>query len=334
VSFASSRVRVFQFLPFLKADGVSVQVLTDDRVYEKPSFFQPLVRRWHRFSQRAAFLFLAPFQTIVFIQKIVFPRWYTKLLTLANPRVIFDLDDAIYTHTRGEPVDTVRLDYVLSQAHSICTTNEEIVQYAHRFNPRVERILGPIDCTRYRPTAESGRSIPVTIGWIGSPSTEKYLFLIQEAVAQLDPRSYRLICVGGKPDFVDRWKLPVEVRQWTLDTEVDSLEEFDIGVMPLPDDQWSRGKGGYKLMQYMAMGLPSVASAIGVNTELTIDGETGYLASSVDEWTRHLKTLIESPSDRKKMGIAARRRAVEHYSFERYYPLYRAMLMRCAAGQA
>lgn len=106
------------------------------------------------------------------------------------------------------------------------------------------------------------------------------------------------------------------LKKWRLDNEVATLQSFDIGIMVLPDNEWTRGKGGYKLLQYMAVGIPCVASPVGINKELIRDGENGFLATTEEEWYENLSLLIDNPELRKKMGMRGRDFVVRNYSFE------------------
>ncbi|MCK4816159.1 glycosyltransferase family 4 protein, partial [bacterium] len=156
----------------------------------------------------------------------------------------------------------------------------------------------------------------VVIGWIGSSSTTPYLsilFPVFRRLCRTHPNAY-IKLIGATPINIP----DVRVKQvdWDLETEVEELQEFDIGIMPLPDNEWTRGKGGYKLLQYMAVGIPCVASPVGINKELIRDGENGFLATTEEEWYEKLSLLIENPEIRKRMGLRERDFVVKNYSFE------------------
>jgi len=162
----------------------------------------------------------------------------------------------------------------------------------------------------------------VVIGWIGISSALVFVRLLEEVFQRLAKRypiRVQLITRPGKEPFVMRG-VRVDVVPWSYETEVRDMGEFDIGIMPLVDDEWARGKCSLKLLQYMAMGLPSVSSRVGTNVEIIQDGQEGFLASDPEEWVEKLSRLIEDPSLRQRMGESAQREVVEKYSLEKMAP--------------
>ena len=154
------------------------------------------------------------------------------------------------------------------------------------------------------------------LGWIGSRSTTRYLELIRGPLAELGRRYSELkLCLIGAGEF-EVEGLETVRRDWSLDTEVEDLRMLDIGLMPLPSDPWTRGKGGYKLLQYLSVGVPVVASPVGINSEIVEEGVSGLLAACDDEWVACLGRLIEQPELRRIMGRAGRERMVARYSLE------------------
>jgi glycosyltransferase involved in cell wall biosynthesis len=153
----------------------------------------------------------------------------------------------------------------------------------------------------------------VTVGWIGRDSTTMYLEPVLPVLARLQQAhpGLRVRLVGGLPGTGAG---VAAVRPWSLATELDELACFDIGIMPLTDDDWARGKGGYKILQYFACGIPTVASPVGVNADIVRDGETGFLARDAREWESGLSKLIEDRELRRRMGAAGRRAAEAEHS--------------------
>jgi glycosyltransferase involved in cell wall biosynthesis len=194
----------------------------------------------------------------------------------------------------------------------------------------VEVIPTVIDLANY-PLKDSGSASKVfTIGWIGSPSTARYLKAIAPALAELCKGGRARVClVGSGP--IDLKDVPVEVIAWDEKTEVDEIRRFDVGIMPLPDEPWARGKCGFKLIQYMACGLPVVASPVGVNSEIVDDGVNGYLASTTDEWVSALEALMADAELRRQMGAAGRKRVEEKYCLAVTAPKFVELLKQCAA---
>jgi glycosyltransferase involved in cell wall biosynthesis len=182
----------------------------------------------------------------------------------------------------------------------------------------------------YQPTT-AGAADPPTIAWIGSPENLIYLDMIRPALARLTKRhatlKLRVIC----SEFPQWGDVAVERVAWSSATEAQSLAGAHIGVMPLTDDAWSRGKCAFKLLQYMAAGLPCVASPVGANTEAVLDGINGFYATDVDEWERSLERLIVSPQLRASFGAKGRAHVQERYSLRAYQDNYLSLLARVAS---
>ncbi len=172
----------------------------------------------------------------------------------------------------------------------------------------------------------------MTIGWIGSPLTSSYLDLLRPALAALTARiPLRLLLIGAAPTALAG--LPVERVAWSQDTEAAEIARCDVGVMPLPDLPWERGKCGYKLIQFMACALPVVASPVGANRDIIVPGETGFLAARGADWVSMLSRLHHDPQLRRRMGEAGRRRAEQLYSLQITAPRLVDLLRRLAAGR-
>ncbi len=267
------------------------------------------------------------------------PRWVESALLAGVPYVL-DYDDAVFHNYDRHWLAAVRftygrrLDGLMARAALVVGGNDYLVQRARDAEaPWAEVLPTVIDLDRYpAPAVESVRAAErlARIVWIGSPSTVHYLRLLQEPLQRLAQRvPFVLRVIGG--DFA----LPgvqVECLPWSGDTEVAYITAADVGVMPLLDSPWERGKCGYKLIQYMACGLPVVASDVGVNPEIVRHKENGYLASTPDDWVAALEALLQSPSLRAQLGAQGRRRVEEAYCIQKTGPLM-AQLLRTAAGK-
>jgi len=261
---------------------------------------------------------------VLFIQKALLPIWVQNFLKSVQPNIVFDFDDAIYADTLN--FDRNRIDHQLSFAKLAILENEETEKYAQKHNIRSVRITGPIDCQRYLPRRHLNSYDRAIIGWIGSSSTTQYLRLIEEPLQIISKKKQNvtLELIGAGHFVIDG--VNVIEQKWSLNTEVELLHHFDIGIMPLFDNEYSRGKGGYKILQYMAMGIPSIASPVGINKELIIDGENGFLASDSNEWVEKLIYLLDNPEIRSNMGQAARKIALTKYSFDVNFPILEKLL--------
>jgi hypothetical protein len=224
----------------------------------------------------------------------------------ADKPVVFDFDDAIWLpRVGGNPLlrllhrerfvqDTMR------RAAAVIAGNDCLAEYAARFNRSVTVVPTCVDVARY-PQAIGG----ATVGWIGSRTTLPYLRSLKPVFEKLGIRPR--VIASGKLD------LPAEFRQWRLETELDELAQIGIGVAPLPDTPWERGKCAVKLLQYMACGMAVVASPVGVQKQIIRHGENGMLAGSEAEWIDCLQQLMNDAGLRARLGIAARKAVEMHF---------------------
>jgi len=197
--------------------------------------------------------------------------------------------------------------------------NDYLRAYALRYTSRVSLVPTTIDTEKYRPPAYRPDREPV-VGWSGSFTTVQYLTLVKPALEQLARRrSFRVRVVGGTG--VSITGVHVECLPWRAETEVADISSFDVGLMPLPDDIWSRGKCGLKILQYMALGVPAVASAVGVNRQIIRHGWNGLLAADEQEWVESLDELLGNERLRQEMGRHGRRTVEEGYSAAVVAPL-------------
>ncbi len=197
-----------------------------------------------------------------------------------------------------------------------------------QYNPHTTDISSTINTETYQPVNKySNQDLPLTIGWSGSHSTSKYLHLLQPIFLELQKRhSFKLLVIGD-PNF-QMEGIELEAIPWTSDTEIQNLQRIDIGVYPLPDEEWVYGKSGLKALQYMSLGIPTVATAIGANFRVIEEGASGFLVKSTEEWLEALSSLIENPTLRQKIGRTARRRVEDFYSIRANKNHYLAAFQR------
>ena len=261
-----------------------------------------------------------------------------RLFASYSRRRIFDVDDAIYVRKPrrlGEPPDESpwrkkKFAATCRWVDAVVTGNDVLAQVARISARDITVLPTSIDTSCYRLTT-AGANDPPTVAWIGSPENLIYLEMIRPALARLSRRHpalrMRVIC-SQFPEWSD---VAVERVPWSSATEAESLAGAHIGVMPLTDDAWSRGKCAFKLLQYMAAALPCVASPVGANTEAVLDGINGFHATDVGEWERSLEKLIESPELRARFGAKGREHVEERYSLRTYSTNYLSLLTRLAA---
>lgn len=343
---ASTRLRALHFLPHLAADGIDVHwaPLLDDAYLE--TLYGAGQRPWPRVA-RAYLARLGQLLTVrrfdlLWIEKELFPMLPAsaeRLLAAAGVPYLVDYDDALFHNYDQHPRALVRhllgrkIDRVMAGARLVIAGNDYLADRARQAGARRVALLPTVvDLARYPEAAAEDKragSSTFTIGWIGSPQTASYLAAVAPALRELLAQpDTRLVLVGagrGAPVA-----LTAEVRPWTEASEVADIASFDVGIMPLPDAPWERGKCGYKLIQYMACGKPVVASPVGVNRQLVEPGVNGYLATTLADWAQALKSLREDAALRQRLGAAGRMRVATAYDLQVTAPRL-AHLLRLAA---
>jgi hypothetical protein len=302
----SFRHRLAAHLPALEASGIRCDV---------DEF--PRRRYGTRILERAGRL--AEFDLLV-IAKFKLETGERWLVRRRARRIAYDFDDAIYfgkPDRPGMPPDRStrrvrKFEATCAIADLVTAGNATLASAARRTGRRVEIVPTGIDLSGYGP--RSTREGDARVVWIGLPGNLPYLASVEEPLRRLARRrpGTRLVIVSERAPA--SFAAPIELVAWSKETEAAALSGCDVGIMPLDDDDWTRGKGGFKLLQYMAAGLPTVASPVGVNTEITVDGETGYFASTPEEWESRIERLLADPELRRRMGSAGRRRVEERYA--------------------
>lgn len=276
---------------------------------------------------------------LVWLEKELFPylpAWELGCLHLLGAPYVVEYDDATF-HSYDLHMNPVvrawlgnKIKKIMGSAALVIAGNDYLADYARSAAARrIEILPTVVDTDRYLPVETRPPDQEFVIGWIGSPSTAKYLELVEGPLRQLsENNNVRLVTVGvNSPDFSG---VKMTSRQWSEQSEVEEIQAFDIGIMPLADSPWERGKCGYKLIQYMACGVPVVASPVGVNRQIVDHGVNGFLASTPDEWLQAFSTMIADRQLAARMGAAARCKAVESYSLSFAGPRLLAMLQSAA----
>jgi glycosyltransferase involved in cell wall biosynthesis len=275
------------------------------------------------FFRRISVLFKARQFSYVFIHREATPVgppfiewWISKIL---RRRIIYDFDDAIWLTDKTDESALVnwlrcrgKVAAICKWSYRVSCGNKYLCDYARQYNNRV--VLNPTTIASIYEAERKDESGIVTIGWTGSHSTLKYLEAIQGILRLLldeNPRLKLCVIADRKPDL----DVPFEFVRWRRETEIEDLLRFDIGIMPLPDDVWTRGKCGFKALQYMSIGIPALASPVGVNTTIIESGVTGFLCSSDSDWVNSIKLLADDPSARHRMGAAGKEKVRTSYSY-------------------
>ena len=327
---ASNRYRLGQYIPGLEQHGISLQ-MNDllGNLYLSQSFQGksiPVAYILKKMLQRSRLLLSKNDYDLIILHCELFPLmpWWIEGILLNKP-YIYDFDDAFYMKYRQKRFVSVnpflknKFDKVITNASAITAGNHSLVNYSRTFNWNANYLPTVVDTDRYV-AIKKEKCDDFTIGWIGAPSTAQYLTELIEPLTRLAKfANVRFVVVGGHAPLIPNMEV-IELA-WSEFTEVDIINTFDVGVMPLPDDEWARGKCAFKLIQYMACGVPVVSSRVGANIDV-VTSVCGFLVNSADEWFQGLSQLLENQDLRHKMGSAGRNRVEKKYSLARNLPVF------------
>lgn len=333
----SQRFRFEQFFPILERNqfNCSTSCFYDEdtfkKLYQANEKLILALRLVWCFLRRCAHMFTLSKYDCILIQRGAAPfgppifEWVIRYI-LRKP-IIYDFDDAIWRQPEGYNSILKRfvkahykVALICKWAHTVVVGNSYLAAYAAQFNKRVVLIPTVVDTEHMfipaKDEADCVDNSPIVIGWTGSHTTLPYLESLEPVLEQLaNTNQFSLMVMANKPPNFK--KLPCQFIPWTEEAEVAQLQRIDIGIMPLPDDEWTKGKCGFKAIQYMAVGKPAVASSVGVNAEIIDDGVNGFLCASHEDWFKALSYLLNHPETAKSMGAAAREKMVQNYSLKK-----------------
>lgn len=325
----SQRFRFEQYLEFLKKNGYDyeysylIRAQDDKLFYGKGNYwkkfmilFRSVLKRWRELRNAKKY-------DIVFVQRECFMLGTTffERRFARKTRMIFDFDDAIWLQVVSEGnkalgflKDGAKTAKLIKVAHLVFAGNEYLADYARQFNPQVVIIPTTIDTEEYQ-RMELPAQTKVCIGWSGSFTTIEHFQYAIPALTRIKEKygnrvSFKVIGDGTYRHEV----LEIQGLPWTKQDELKELSGIDIGIMPLPNDEWTNGKCGLKGLQYMALEIATIMSPVGVNTEIIQDGVNGCLADTVDEWVEKISLLVEDAELRKNIGKAGRQTVIDKYS--------------------
>jgi glycosyltransferase involved in cell wall biosynthesis len=332
---AGCRYRIAQYIPHLAGQGIDLEIAP----FFDREFFE-LVYRPGR-TARKTILFLRQamgrlrtvlqhgrYHLVVIYREAmpVGPPIVEAMLAAAKVPLVYDFDDAVFLSNTSDANRWIaalknpqKTGAIIRKCDQVIAGNEFLAAYARRFNPSVHVIPTSIDVDLFVPRSDSrpaSSTAPITIGWIGTPTTASFLTPLAPVLRALAAEQAFEFRVAGSTTALAFDGVPTRNLQWSLDGEVGLFNQCDIGVYPLPDDDWARGKCGFKAIQFMSCGVPVVASAVGVNREIVQDGVNGFLASTADEWRDKLSALIGDANLRRRIGAAGRRTIQARYSLQ------------------
>ena len=347
---AGCRFRISQYIAPLAEEGFDVTVSP----FYTPDFFRMVYRPGHH--ARKAVWFLR--RTLNRLRSVVATDAYDLLFLYreampigppvieqllarpGRPPIVYDFDDAVFLPNTSDANSFLsvmkyphKIDTIVGKSTIVVAGNEYLADYARRHNPRVTVIPTVVDTSLFVPrSSQKAAGDPLVVGWIGTPTTATYLETLVPVLSQVYREwPFQLRVAGaGCPFICDG--VDVANLAWALQDEVALFNTCDIGVYPMPDDEWTKGKCGFKAIQFMACGVPVVASAVGVNTEIIEDGVNGFLASSHGEWVGKLARLAADPVLRRRLGDAGRATIEARYSLKGNAPRMAAVLRAALDG--
>lgn len=324
----SNRYRVEQYLPYLKNAGISYTL----RPFVGPQYYRILYKKGKRMLKTLYFLqsafnriidiFRGLKHDVIFIHIEAFPfgppfiEWF--FFKIKKP-IIFDFEDAIYLNRKGARnffKIPGKFFKIVKMSRHIIVCNNYLKEFLLPYNPNITVIPTSIDIDRFMPKADKAmdnRKKPV-IGWVGSHSTLPLLLELEDIFKRLSrSHSFTLKIIGGGRDIsIDG--VDIINEDWSLNREIENFQGIDIGVYPLPDNEWAKAKTPFKTVQYMSVGIPVVASNVAGNKDIIQDGQNSFLCSNDKEWVNKLSLLIEDTGLRKRLGEAGRRTVEERFS--------------------
>ena len=335
---ASTRIRINQFSMKLKEDNITLQTYSllgnDYLTYKSQKKQLPFFSILGSYIQRAFYLLFRYDHDLIFLHLELFPFFpsFVERIFLKNKKYIYDFDDAFYLKYKSgrfkflETLLGKKFDEIIKNAKLVTAGSQELYSYAVKFNPNVILMPSSVDTEQFYKIFEKkydsfNEKNPLILGWIGSSSTQKYLNILKSPIEELGEQiSIKLVIVGGKIGKLKNIK--VEEMDWSNEMENDFLNSIDIGLMPLSDDQWSRGKCGYKLLQYMSCGKPVIASKVGANKTIVND-VCGILVESNQEWKRAILKFYNNPTLISIYGKEAYLRAETRFSANANFSIIR-----------
>lgn len=334
----SQRFRFEQYFDYFRSNGFEPEVVPflDDRgwkaLYKDGNTFAKAMAMLRSFFRRFALLFRLKQYDYIFIHREAamigppFIEWC--IAKLWRRKFIYDFDDAIWLPNYSDANAKFhrlkaygKVKKIMRWADKITAGNEFLADFARQFNSNVEVIPTTIDTVNVHNKKVNHQSDKVVIGWTGTHTTAKYLKDIANIIKELATNhniEFRVISNHHPELELDC----LNYIKWNRESEVDDLLPIHIGIMPMPDDEWTKGKCGFKALQYMSLGMAAVASPVGVNTSIIEDGINGYLCNNSEEWKKTLLQLIEDPDLRIRVGNEAIKSVEDRYSVNAFQLKY------------
>lgn len=328
---ASSRLRTYQYVDFLSENGVDCDVspfFSDEYLAEvyRSKTHNKLQAVKSFLSRCARLLTVWRYEAVVIEKELFpfFPSWPEFVLKLFGVKYIVDYDDAIFHNYDIHPSPVVRailgnkIRNVMAMAEVVVVGNKYLKEKALEFGAKnVQIVPTVIDVSKYG-RGERQRDQKFTIGWVGSPITFKYLPALKEVFEELGKRHRIRLKLVGANRSLNLVDVEESIVPWSEDAEVREIQTFDVGIMPLEDNIWERGKCGYKLIQYMGCEVAVIGTPIGANDQIIQEGVNGFKATTREDWQKAFEYLIAHPEQRTTLGKNGRLTVEKFYSLQEY----------------
>ncbi len=335
------RYRIEQWAPYLSEHGIEISFLP----FASEALGHALYRRGaHAFKAlqvlrgllgRLSHVWSAGDFDAVFLHReasLIGPAWLERLACVRRPQLVYDFDDAIwvpYVSPSNRYLSFLKTPWktatICRLAAAVTVGSKYLADYALRYNSRVTIVPSTVSLRRYQPRPGPRPPGPPVVGWTGSYSSLQYLRAVEQPLKTLANRlRFRFVTIGAE-DF----QIPgVETvcRPWRSATEVEDLWDLDVGIMPLPDEPWARGKCAMKAIQYMGVGIPALVSPVGANVDVVAHGRNGFHVAGAAEWVEVLERVLTDTDLRGRLGREARRTVEERFSAEVQVPRVAAVL--------
>jgi glycosyltransferase involved in cell wall biosynthesis len=339
---AGCRFRIAQYVPYLREHGIDVTISAFydrayfDLVYQPGRYGSKALKFVALAARRWLELLTVGKYDVIFLYREAIPLgppWLEWMIAKSNVPIVYDFDDAIFLPAVSQANRVIaflkqpgRVTTILEHSRRVVVGNEYLAAFARRHNQDVTVIPTAVDTTKFAPRTSRRPDGRLVVGWIGSPTTFPYLEGLAGVLRDAAARQPFVLKVSGAGRRVHFPGVEVEEVRWSMADEVSLFNTCDVGVYPLTDDEWSKGKCGFKAIQCMACGVPVVAARVGVNREIIEDGANSFLASTHDEWVDKLTRLLADADLRAAMAAAGRRTIEERYSLRVTAPQLAAVL--------
>ncbi len=341
------RLKYEQYFKHWQNNGYDVTVRsfmsekTQNIIYKKGYFFQKAAGVLLGYSKRVVDLFNLRKYDLVYVFLWVTPigiPFFEMLVCKLAKKIIYDIDDLVFLkHDIAEPWYALHIKgrnkpaYMMKKANHVITCTPFLDEYAKQFNNNTTDISSTINTDTYTPVNNYANTKKIIVGWSGSHSTVRMLLTIAPALQSLAKTlQYKLLVMGSKDVEIEG--VDIEAIEWTEENEIKTLQKMDIGLYPLPNEEWVKGKSGLKALQYMALGIPTVATNIGCNPRVIENNVSGFLVNSPEEWIQKITMLANNPELRKTIGLASRERVEKMYSIKANEPLYLKIINDVCSG--